>query len=164
MDTTRVRPLMRPIVAGLLIGMLSSVWTVGLVRATGGNYGWSSCNWAWKEAAPDPNIYFRDDGTFPPDVIRDGVLNSFQGRINDATGAWSATMANLGLRERLVRVSSGALLFFHYEAGLDTPFGMAMVTTDTGVNNCVIHSAVNRTIRFADIYINLRSDWFFEAP
>lgn len=160
MNTSRVRQHFRPIVAGLLIGVMSSLWTIGLVRATGGNYGWGSCNWSWKEAAADANIYFRDDGTFPPDVVRDGVVNSFQGRINDTTGEWSAAMANLGLRGRLIRVSSGALLFFHYQAGLDTPFGLAMLTTDTGVNNCWIHSSVNRTVRFADIYINSRPDWF----
>ena len=146
-----------------LVGVLLSTTSVGIVAATGGSHGWTSCNWSWKEAAADPNIYIRDDGSFPGDVIRDGVLNSFQGRINEAIGEWSSAMANLGLRGRLIRVSSGAQVFLHYQTQENALFGITFATTDTGVNNCLIHNATNRTIRFADVYISIRGDWFTQG-
>lgn len=163
MNTTDTLRRIRALLAGSLVGVLLSTSSVGVVTATGGSYGWTSCNWSWKEAAPDPNIYIRDDGSFPGDVIRDGVLNSFQGRINDAIAEWSSTMANIGLRGRLIRVSSGAQVFLHYQTMDNQPFGITFATTDTGVNNCVIHSTTNRTVRFADIYVSRRDEWFSQG-
>lgn len=44
------------------------------VLAAGGTSGWTNCNWAWKENTATPNITFRQDGSFPGDVFKDGVI------------------------------------------------------------------------------------------
>lgn len=115
MTSPTVQRSMSSILGTILVASLIVLVPTDGASASGGNYGWTQCNWSWREEAPDANIYFRDDGTFPGDVVRDGVLNSFHGRMTDALAEWNLRLAALGLRTRLVRVSSGALLFAHYQ-------------------------------------------------
>jgi hypothetical protein len=105
-----------------------------------------------------PALRIRDDGTFPPDTIRDSVLNSFNNRITDMIGRWSTLMGQIGLRGRLVRVTSGANIIAHYST-IGNPTGLTMVTHQWG-SACVEHRTANVPIDYVDVYIGVRSDWF----
>lgn len=82
---------LRPTVMGLIIASL----TIQPVAATGGAYGWSSCNWEDSDFNPDGDVKVRAPG-FPGDGWGDGVKNSFSDRINSAVNDWNSALNTAG--------------------------------------------------------------------
>jgi len=136
---------------------------------SGDNYGWSDCHWAWREAPswPTPNLTVRDDGTYPADGWGDGVLNSFNQRINDMVARWSTEMYRLGLRGRLVRVPSNQ--FANIVLRNRATGGAAGITFLDGLTGpdlsqrCPVHGTSDDRILAAEVWTDVRSDWFTQG-
>lgn len=134
-------------------------------QAHNNRYGWTDCHWAWREVLQNPNIRVRDNGSFPPDTIRDGVMNSFDERIDVALGEWNKALANtgLGLGTRYQRVGSSefAHVTLEYE-NLPLPADVLAVTSHTNHTSadCPTHGTSDDRISSAKIEFDVRGDWF----
>lgn len=147
------------IVVGVL---LTTIIFTQPVSASGGATGWSNCNWAWKEGASNPNLTFQSDGSFPPDVVRDGVVNSFTARMADSVGEWNRIMnTRLALRGDFIRVASGGNVVARYQTIDPSALGVVFLDGQTVTLDACPPHGLNLNSNFsATVYISVRSDWF----
>ena len=135
------------------------------VYANGGSYGWSLQ--LGELARPKCWTNLRARERYPPDSLRDGVLNSFNNRINQAIATWNAALNNAGyvVPTDVLRMTDpcGApqIEVTQYQFGSGSSlWGDATSYSQSGVNSCVMHSTSNDWLGFAHIRTDVHDDWW----
>lgn len=145
----------------VLLGALAigvAAWTAQPARASGGDYGWTDCNWVWKESQSSKNITIKWDGSWPGDGWGDGVKNSFFDGMSDSISRWNSVLNGVGSASDLVRVTGTTYnILATYQTVMNQPRGFTSI--DAG-QSCPVHDTSLNSIFSAIVYASVRSDWF----
>lgn len=148
-----------------IIAFASTSLIVQPVSATGGGYGWRNCNWENSLSVNDGTIWVRASG-YPADGWGDGVLNSFNNRINQAIQTWDNALAQAGYTwpveiARTADNASSEDIWVHRQAFSNADlWGSAAVYAVNGANSCLMHSTSNNRIIWAEVQTREDPDWF----
>ena len=153
---------------GIRIILALFLWALlpGLARASGGTLGWTSCNWENSTTLQAGVVYVRASG-YPSDAWRDGVLNSFNNRINDAIATWDWALSTEGytLPTDIARMADNGygeqILVDQHEFGSGSNiWGDTFTYSQSGTNTCATHSTANNWIGWAHIRTDVHNEWW----
>lgn len=137
-----------------------SVLSLGLFPspAVADSYTWRSCTWQYNPGT----LTVRHDGSFPPNVTYNGIVNSFTNRISGGISNWNAQLNALSETNN----TFGSLSSSNYASG-DIRIRYANPSTGqpanafiTSSNGCVLQSTQDSDITALRIDISIRTDWF----
>lgn len=156
----RVSRFLRPV----LLGLAAASLVMQPVAATGGSYGWSSCNWEDSNYNPDGDVRVRASG-YPGDGWGDGVKNSFSDRITSAVNDWNSALDRAGyvVPSTLFRIAdggSGEDIYVEQYNLLPAYWGTALTYSTLGSDSCTMHSLSNEPILWVRVRTAFYNDWF----
>ncbi|WP_372530539.1 hypothetical protein [Euzebya sp.] len=128
-------------------------WGVPPAQAQSDVYPWWDCSWEGSSGI----VTYYVAGTFPDDVVREGVVNSFEDRISGAAANWNSQLSAVSANNTLAMTSNGlsADIYWTYR-NISGP----AVTTVTALGGCDNHGSGDSDITDVLVEVDRREEWW----